>query len=406
LVLEPGPDVLAERGADSHIENVSAVRFRPAVTRLTLTDFRGYGALRFEADARPVVLSGPNGAGKTNLLEAVSFLAPGRGLRRARLVDVDRRPRADDPPGGAWSVAARIETADGAVQVGTGRDPSSPSGERRLVRIDGVKAKSQAELARLVPLVWLTPQMDRLFLEGSGGRRRFLDRLVLGFDAGHAARLLTYERATRERARLLREGPADPAWLGALEETLAADGVAITAARQEMVTRIDQACAEAEGPFPRARLALRGEVEAMLAAMPALAAEEALRGRLEAARRGDGESGTTAIGPHRSDLAVADAASGMEAAWCSTGEQKALLIAIVLAHARLTEAAAGAPPILLLDEVAAHLDTSRRAALFAALTHIAAQSWLSGTDAALFSALAGQAQFFTVADASVAATGT
>jgi DNA replication and repair protein RecF len=402
------PDgVLAERGGDPHIEGVAAAPFRPAVSRLSLTDFRGYGALRLETDARPVVLAGLNGAGKTNLLEAISFLAPGRGLRRARLAEIDRRvppARATDAAPGAWAVAARVATAEGTVQVGTGRDAASPSGERRIVRIDGAKAKSQAELARLVHLVWLTPQMDRLFLEGSGGRRRFLDRLVLGFDTGHAARLATYEHALKERARLLREGPADPAWLATLEEGLASDGVAITAARQTLVARLDAACALAEGPFPQALLTLKGEVEAMLLAMPALAAEEDLRRRLEAARRADGESGTTAIGPHRSDLVVHDRASGMDAASCSTGEQKALLIAIVLAHARLEWQVAGAPPILLLDEVAAHLDQGRRAALFAALRTIAAQAWLTGTDAALFAPLEGAAQFFTVADAAVVPT--
>ncbi len=399
--------VLAERGGDPHIKSVSAAPFRPAVSRLSLTDFRGYASLRLDTDDRPVVLAGPNGAGKTNLLEAISFLAPGRGLRRARLAEIDRRvppARATEAAPGAWTVAARLATGDGAVQVGTGRDASSPSGERRIVRIDGAKAKTQAELARLVHLVWLTPQMDRLFLEGSGGRRRFLDRLVLGFDSGHAARLATYEHALRERARLLREGPADPAWLATLEEGLASDGVAVTAARQTLVARLDQACASAEGPFPCPLLTLKGEVEAMLGAMPALAAEEELRRRLEAARRSDGESGTSAVGPHRSDLVVHDRASGMEAASCSTGEQKALLIAIVLAHARLETEVAGTPPILLLDEVAAHLDPGRRQALFAALLGIAAQTWLTGTDAALFAPMAGAAQFFTVADAAVVPT--
>ncbi len=402
------PDgVLAERGGNPHIEPVSAVLFRPAVSRLSLTDFRGYDALRLETDDRPVVLAGANGAGKTNLLEAISFLAPGRGLRRARLAEIDRRvppARATEATPGAWTVAARLATAEGAVQVGTGRDATSPSGERRIVRIDGAKAKTQAELARLAHLVWLTPQMDRLFTEGSGGRRRFLDRLVLGFDPGHAVRLATYERALQERARLLREGPADPAWLATLEEGLASGGIAITAARQTLVARLDEACAAAEGPFPSARLTLKGEVEPMLAAMPALAAEEELRRRLAAARRSDGESGTTAIGPHRTDLVVHDRASGMAAASCSTGEQKALLIAIVLAHARLEWRIAGAPPILLLDEVAAHLDAGRRAALFAALQTIAAQAWLTGTDAALFTPLADAAQFFTVADAAVVPT--
>ncbi len=352
------------------------------------------------------MLTGPNGAGKTNLLEAISFLAPGRGLRRARLGEIDRRvppAKPTDRPPGAWAVAARLMAPRGAVQIGTGRDAASHGGERRLVRIEApIRAKSQMSLAEHAHIAWLTPQMDRLFSEGSGERRRFLDRLVLGFDAGHAARLAAYERAMRERARLLRDGPADPAWLGALETTMAADGIAIAAARRELTPRLDAECAAAPGPFPQARLRLPGEVEAWLATMPALAAEDALRRRLETGRRADGESGTTLCGPHRADLAVHHVANGMAAASCSTGEQKALLIAILLAHARLRTRMSGTPPILLLDEVAAHLDPTRRAALFDALAALEAQAWLTGTEPALFAGLAGRAQFFTVADAAIA----
>jgi DNA replication and repair protein RecF len=374
-------------------------QLRPAVTRLVLTDFRNYAGLRLELDARPVVLTGLNGAGKTNLLEAVSMLAPGRGLRRARLAEMDRRVAAE--PGRPWAVAATVETPLGAVQIGTGRDAASASGERRVVRIDGAKA-AQAELAGYVPLVWLTPQMDRLFLEGSGGRRRFLDRLVLGFDTGHAARLGAYDKAMHERAQLLAAGGADAGWLAALEERMAADAVAIEAARRDMVARLDGACG-AETVFPRAMLTLSGEVCALLEAMPALAAEEELRRRFVAARGRDGESGTTTLGAHRTDWIVRHGTSGMPASSCSTGEQKALLIAIVLAHARLKRAVSGAPPILLLDEVAAHLDRTRRAAIYATLLALEAQVWLTGTDPQLFSDLAGKAQFFTVADAALRA---
>jgi len=374
---------------------------RPAVTRLVLTDFRNYASLRLETEARPVVLTGANGAGKTNLLEALSFLAPGRGLRRAKLTEVDRCPVSGRTGAGPWTVAARIETARGESQIGTGRDAASASGERCLVRIDGAKA-TQAELAGPVHVVWLTPQMDRLFLEGSGGRRRFLDRLVLGFDAGHAARLAAYEKAMQERGRLLAEGAADPGWLAALEDGMAADAVAIEAARRDMVVRLDAACAE-ERVFPRALLALSGEVSALLDAMPALAAEDELRRRFEGARRRDAEAGVTTQGAHRTDWVVRHGTNGMAAASCSTGEQKALLIAIVLAHARLRRAASGTPPILLLDEVAAHLDAARRTALFAALAALDAQVWLTGTDPALFADLAGVAQFFTVADAALRA---
>src|SRR5579885_70617 len=407
--MAPGPGPLAELGSDPHMpdhETDGAAAMRPAVTRLHLTDFRGYAATRLEVEDRPVVLTGANGAGKTNLLEAISFLAPGRGLRRARLSEIDRRVPPAKPtalPPGPWAVAARLATPRVEVQIGTGRDSASDSGERRIVRIDGAKAKGQGALAEHLHLAWLTPQMDRLFAEGSGGRRRFLDRMVLGFDAGHAARLSAYERAMGERARLLQDGPAEPAWLAALEETMAADGIAIAAARREMTARLDAECAAAPGPFPQARLALAGEVEDWLGAMPALDAEEAFRRRLAAGRRADAESGTTLCGPHRADLVVRHVGSGMAAAACSTGEQKALLIAILLAHARLRKRSSGAPPILLLDEVAAHLDGTRRAALFAALDALEAQAWLTGTEPALFAGLAGIAQFFTVADAAIVA---
>jgi DNA replication and repair protein RecF len=275
---------------------------RLAVTRLMLTDFRGYAAARLAVDERPVVLTGPNGAGKTNLLEAISFLAPGRGIRRAKLAEIDRRvppAKASDAAPGAWTVAATVTTPRGPVQIGTGRDAASDSGERRLVRVDGAPAKSQAALAEHVTLVWLTPQMDRLFVEGSAPRRRFLDRLVYGFDPAHAARVGAYEQAMRERARLLRHGPADPVWLVALEHRMAEQGVAVAAARRDVTARLDAVCRRARGPFPGAELALTGEVEDWLGAMPALAAEQELGRRLAAARRVDGDSGATTVGPHR-----------------------------------------------------------------------------------------------------------
>lgn len=379
---------------------------RAAVRRLTLRDFRGYADARIVLTPAPVVLSGPNGAGKTNLLEALSFLAPGRGLRHARLSEADRRLR--HPEGGLdgsardpWAVHARLELGEAGLEIGTGRDGAA-AGERRTLRIDGEPARTQGELARHLSVVWLTPAMDRLFLEGSSARRRFLDRLVYGFDPAHAQRVSAYEQAMRERGRLLREGPADPSWLGALEETMASTGIAVAAARGEAVRRLDQACALAEGPFPAARLALGGEVEAMLARLPALAAEEELRARLASLRRQDQESGVTALGPHRSDLQARHAASGMPAAEGSTGEQKALLIAVVLAHARLQASLKGRVPLLLLDEVAAHLDAGRRRALFAALAALGAQAWLTGTDPGLFEELRGAAQFFSVADARIA----
>jgi DNA replication and repair protein RecF len=378
---------------------------RLAVTRLMLTDFRGYAAARLAVDERPVVLTGPNGAGKTNLLEAISFLAPGRGIRRARLAEIDRRvppAKPGETAPGAWTVAATVATPRGPVQIGTGRDAASESGERRLVRVDGTPAKSQAALAEHVNLVWLTPQMDRLFTEGSAPRRRFLDRLVYGFDPEHAARVGAYEQAMRERARLLRDGPGDPVWLAALEQRMAEQGVAVAAARRDVTARLDAVCRQARGPFPGAELTLTGEVEDWLGTMPALAAEQELRRRLAAARRVDGDSGTTTVGPHRGDLAVRHAGTGMAAAQCSTGEQKALLIAVLLAQARLQAELRGMAPVMLLDEVTAHLDAKRRAALFQEIAGLGLQAWFAGTEPGLFAELEDFAQFFCVADGTIA----
>jgi DNA replication and repair protein RecF len=370
---------------------------RVGVTRLMLTDFRNYGTARLDLDPGPVVLTGPNGAGKTNLLEALSFLSPGRGLRNARLADIDRR--ADGAPetaGAGWAVAATLATRRGELRIGTGREATG--GERRSVRIDGETAKGQAELGARLGILWLTPPMDRLFIEGPGGRRRLMDRLVLGLDPAHAARVARYEQALRERSQLLREGNGDAAWLGGLEEVMAAEGVAVAAARRDVIEWLDQACADAEEAFPRARLAVLGTVEAWLDVMPALAAEEQFRRALAEGRARDALSGGAAIGPHRSDLAVMNAEKGIAAEIASTGEQKALLISIILAQTRLQRAVRGEPPLLLLDEVGAHLDAARREALFAMLAGLDGQAWFTGTDAALFAPLRGAARFLSVAD--------
>lgn len=377
-------------------------RFGPVgVTRLALTDFRNYRTTQLDLAAGPVVLSGPNGAGKTNLLEAVSVLSPGRGLRNARLADFDRRP-AEGEAETSWAVAATVETRRGAVRIGTGRDPTG--GERRAVRIDGENARGQAALGEVIGVTWLTPQMDRLFIEGPAARRRFLDRLVLGLDPAHAARVSSYEHAVRERSRLLRDGPNDPAWLGAIEETMAAQGVAVAAARRDAVEQLDEACTAAEGPFPRARLSLQGTIETWLDELPALAAEDRFRAALKDGRAIDAAAGGATVGPHRSDLSVAHAEKGIPAEAMSTGEQKALLISIVLAHARLQRRTRGEPPLLLLDEVAAHLDTVRREALFATLLDLDSQVWLTGTDAAIFAPLRHAARFLSVSDGTLSET--
>jgi DNA replication and repair protein RecF len=383
--------------------SAGAAAQRVGVTRLVLTDFRNYREARLTLATQPVVLTGPNGAGKTNLLEALSFLAPGRGLRGVKSTEIDRRPEPGGDPGGSgWAVAAVVATRRGALRVGTGRDPMAS--ERRIVRIDGERVRGQAALGERLGVVWLTPPMDRLFLEGPSGRRRFLDRMVLGLDPGHASRVAAYEQALRERSHLLRDGPADSAWLAALEEVMAEQGVAVAAGRRDAVQRLDGACAEAEGPFPRARLRLVGTLEDWLEEMPALAAEAKFKAALAANRQSDGQAGGAAIGPHRSDLAVSLAGKGIAAEFASTGEQKALLIAILLAHATLQQAMRGEPPLLLLDEVAAHLDASRRTALFEALVRLHSQAWLTGTDAAQFAPLRPHAQFLSVQDGTLSPT--
>jgi DNA replication and repair protein RecF len=376
-----------------------------AVTRLTLTEFRNYRTLRLQVAPAPVVLTGANGAGKTNLLEALSFLAPGRGLRRARIGEIGRRPTGGQAEGPAnWAVAAVVATPDGPVDIGTGRDPESDAAtERRVVRIDGAPARSQNELARLLGVSWLTPEMDRLFIEAASGRRRFLDRLAYGFVPDHASHLAAYERAMRERARLLRDAAApDAAWLAALEHAMAENGVAVAAARRDTVDRLSRSLALGTGAFPRPSVAVDGTVERWLDEGPALAAEDRLRALLAGARRQDAEAGGAADGPHRSDLVVHHVGKAMPAALCSTGEQKALLVALVLAAARLQALERGAPPLLLLDEIAAHLDEARRAALFDEICALGAQAWMTGTDRRLFDALDDRAQFFTVADGALA----
>jgi DNA replication and repair protein RecF len=364
-----------------------------SLSRLTLTDFRSYAYLRLEADGRPVVLTGANGAGKTNLLEALSFLVPGRGLRGAHLAEVGRQGGGPE-----WAVAARFATPDGSLDIGTGQ----AAGDKRTVRINGETVKNQSALAEHLSIHWLTPQMDRLFLEGPQARRRFLDRLVFGADPAHAGRVAAYEHAMRERLRLLREGQGDAAWFSALEDTMATKGVAVAAARLEVADRLAVFCAgQPPGPFPRAGLAVKGVVEDWLRGRPALEVEDRLKEALRGRRAEDAAEGATGIGPHRSDLAVVHLGKNRAADLCSTGEQKGLLLALVLANARMQAAERGAVPILLLDEVVAHLDAVRRQALFDDLLDLGAQAWMTGTDTALFAPLGDRAQFFTVEDAAV-----
>ncbi len=365
------------------------------VRRLTLTEFRCYTHARLDVGGGTIVLTGPNGAGKTNLLEALSLLSPGRGLRSARSADFQRIGSGDDA---VWGVAAAVTGPEGETQVGTGREAG---GERRALQIDGKPAKSQAALAEILSIVWLTPQMDRLFIEGAKARRKFLDRLIFGLDPAHAGRVSRHDTALRQRARLLAERPGETGWLDAIEAELAATGVALAAARVDMVARLKRALAAATGPFPRPLVDAEGPVEARLAEEPALAVEDWLRAQLARNRAGDMAQGETQIGAHRGDLAVTHCEKNMPAALASTGEQKAILVAIVLAAARLATAERGRAPILLLDEIAAHLDERRRAALHAEIEALGAQAWMTGTDRSLFESLGDRAQHFAVREARI-----
>lgn len=372
---------------------------RVSLSRLVVTDFRSYARAELHLDGRPVVLTGENGAGKTNLLEAVSLLSPGRGIRGVPYAEIAR-----DVGAGGWAVAATLETEDGAVRVGTGIEPGAETSRSRQVRVDGEQAGPSA-LAELVSMVWLTPAMDRLFVEGASERRRFLDRLVMGFDPAHGTRAGAYERALRERNRLLADEVFDDAWLSGLEGQMAEHGVAIAAARAETLARLRGALdAAQEGPFPRAIVAIEGTLEEAVGNAAAVDVEDAFRARLKEMRGRDAGAGRALDGPHRSDLLVRHAAKDREARLCSTGEQKALLIGMVLANARLL-AARGRPPLLLLDEIAAHLDEERRAALFDEIVGLNLQAFMTGTDPSLFQSLGGRAQSLAVAGGEITQVG-
>lgn len=378
--------------------DVVAAKPRLAVRHLALTNFRSYAQASLALTGEPVVLAGPNGAGKTNVLDAISLLSPGRGLRGAQLAEHTRKAPQAAQEGVLWAVAASVVRDEQSHEIGTGLVCSEAGSDRREVHLNGARAQSSADLAEIVQMVWLTPSMDRLFSDSASARRRFLDRLVLGFDPAHARRSLRYEQAMRERARLLRLGPRDPGWLAGLENEMAEAGSEIAIARASVVERLNHTLNEREqvGEFPCAQLALAGEADRLVAEKGADAVD-ALRAALNSARMRDAETRRTTVGPHVSDLAARHTAKRMDARDCSTGEQKALLVSIVLADAwELSRRNAGIVPILLLDEIAAHLDVCRRAALCEEILALAAQVWLTGTDVALFENLFGRADIFHV----------
>ena len=373
---------------------------RPRVRRLSLAEFRSYRSLDLGVEGAMIVLTGENGAGKTNVLEAISFLTPGRGLRR-----VDLGECAFDKGSGGWAVSVEIEDGDDVTQLGTGIEPPAPGApQARRYRIERAPVPSIRGFADHVRAVWLTPAMDGLFNGPAGERRRFLDRLVLAVDADHGARVNAMERALRNRNRLLEDNVRDLLWLDSAEREVAEIGVAVAAARRETVTRLADlidATREESPAFPWAEIALTGAVEDMLASGPAIEAEERYREMLRDNRARDAAAGRSLIGPQASDLIVRHGPKQTDASRSSTGEQKALLVGLVLAHARLVTAMSGMAPLVLLDEIAAHFDPVRRAALYDALERLGAQVWMTGADAAAFADLTGRATFCRVTPGAV-----
>jgi len=354
-----------------------------SLAEITLSHFRSHKMSRLELDVRPVAIYGPNGAGKTNFLEAVSLLSPGRGLRRAKAEELSRQPEAL-----GWKVSATLLSLLQTHEIVTTAQDGAP----RSVSIDD-KPAPQVALGRIARILWLVPSMDRLWIEGAEGRRRFLDRMTLSFEPAHAAATLAYEKAMRERNRLLKDQVSDPAWYSALETQMAEQAVLIMKNRAAALDRVAVAQNDTRTAFPAATLSLIGPDDGDI---PDTA--EALLKAFADGRRRDLLAGRTLIGPHRVDLHAVYATKNVDARQCSTGEQKALLISLILANARALRDDFGAPPLLLLDEIAAHLDVDRRAALYDEICGLGAQAWMTGTEPKLFESLADRAQYVEVTD--------
>ncbi len=363
---------------------------RYIIEQVDITDFRNYKNIRFKPNQSFNILFGANGSGKTNLIEAISLLVPGRGLRSAAKEDLARYGSdMDTPP--QWGIVAQINDGEQKTKLATGKASSA----RRDVFINKEKQR-QSDLSRFFNAVWLTPAQDRLFLEGSSGRRRFLDRLVFGMDAAHAGRITAYEKSMRERSRLLAIGSDDKNWLTAIEDSMVRYGIAIAAARIDVLSRLSHYTKEQQGLFPKAELSLSGDIDDWLADLAAIDCEDRYREMLYIDRKKDKERGITHTGPHRSDMKVFHAQKGQPAHLCSTGEQKALLISLILADCHMQGAERGIKPVLLLDEITAHLDPSRRQSLFDELSHLNIQVFMTGTEKDLFSAITEKQAFWKI----------
>lgn len=391
-----------------NIESYNDSAIKSGVKRLTLADFRNYAYLRINTDLNPVVITGENGSGKTNILEAISFLTPGRGLRSARLADVKRIAPClvpDDYIAGktAWAVSSIVCNNNEDYEIGTGiessfreSDDETRSFDRRVVKIDGQKITSQSDLGKYISAIWLTPQMDRMFRGGSQPRRSFLDRLVYAFDIEHAKRTANFEHLYREWFQLIKSGRSDGHWLSSLEENMASVGVAIAAARRELIARLNTFILhEPDDVFPNVELSLEGSIEQMLDSKPAIDVEDYYIGLLQKQRKNVLYS-EYVDGINRTDFKVLYKKKRMPAELCSTGEQKSLLVGIIMAQTKCQTLDKGFAPVLLLDEVAAHLDDAKREALLSKIRELNVQAWITATDPTLFASMRGFAQFLEV----------
>ena len=379
---------------------------KSGVKRLTLTDFRNYAYLRLNTNLNPIIITGENGTGKTNILEAISFLTPGRGLRGAKLADIKRLSPAlvandYSPLSDSWGVSSIIRTNGEEFEIGTGIESSyreiedeTRAYDRRIVKIDGQKITSQSDLGKYISAIWLTPQMDRLFRGGSQPRRSFLDRLVYAFDVEHAKRTANFEHLYKEWFQLIKSGRTDGHWLASIEEEIAGIGVAIAAARREQIARLNTFITkEPDDVFPNVELSLEGTIEQMLDTKPAIEVEDYYIGSLQKQRKNVLYS-EYVDGVNRTDFKVYYKKKRMPAELCSTGEQKSLLISIILAQTKCQTLAKGFPPVLLLDEIVAHLDDVKREALLEKIKDLRVQAWITSTDASLFGSMRDCAQFF------------
>jgi DNA replication and repair protein RecF len=368
------------------------------VSSLKFNNFRNYNVLSLEFDSTPVVLTGFNGSGKTNILEAISLMSPGKGFRKIKLNEadmVDNSGQAQLP----WSISSKINKGSEEFLIGTGRERVED--KKRIIKIDGDIVKNQSELTSIFSVMWLIPQMDGLFIGSSSDRRKFLDRLVYNFDPEHASRIYSYEYTMRERAKILQYNSYDGSWVSVLENKMAERAVSIAAARLDTIEHIQAVINESKTPFPKANIEVKGGVEEIMQNNSALQAEEILKNQFFESRAVDSRSGRTNIGVHRSDFLAFHSEKNMFAALCSTGEQKALLLSIILAEARAKALWKGSVPVLLLDEVVAHLDESRRNFLFEEVLSMQAQVWMTGTDEELFKEIRDCAQFMSVNDGAV-----